>query len=143
MAMGSEICELNNTINIETLKTNAKSFVPLYIEDIDTLIFQLPSPSPAISVDCNGDFMLRVNPKTKEVVGVEIEDFEGYFITKYPQFATIWKEIKRTVKKNKCENEEVNVFLSVFEELMNSLISKQDCIKLTVPSSQSSLFGTA
>ncbi|MBI2831235.1 MAG: hypothetical protein HYX79_03155 [Chloroflexi bacterium] len=141
--MGSEILELNNNpIRLETLKKNAPLFSPVYLEDIDTLVFQLKNPVPAISVDCNGDFLLRIDPKTREIVGVEIEDFEGYFITKYPAFATIWREIKSSVKKNKCENETLTAFLTIIQELLWELINKQDCTRLT-PSSlagQSPLF---
>lgn len=131
MAMGSKTNKLtDDTIRLETLK-NIVSFVPLYLEDVDTLIFQLDNPIPAISVDCDGDLMLRVNPKTREIVGIEIEDFEGYFVTKYPAFAPLWKEMKNTIKKHKCKNENLTAFLTIVQELLSELVNKQGSIKLT------------
>ena len=139
--MGSDTHELNNnTIHLDTLK-NIKCFSPLYLEDIDTLVFQPERPIPAISVDWNGDIMLRIDPKTREIVGIEIEDFEGYFVAKYPEFATIWKQMKGSIKKNKCENEELNTFLTIVQELISVLVNKSGSIKLMPPlvNGQSSL----
>lgn len=128
--MGTQIELDNSTVHIESLKRNMKSFVPLYLQDIDTLIFQPEKPIPAISVDCNGDMYLRVDPKTKEIVGVEIEDFEEYFIVKYPKFAPIWKETKGLIKKQHLENENLTAFLTIVQELLNDLVTKQGCIRL-------------
>ena len=138
--MGSEIRELNNTIKLETLK-NLMSCSPIYLEDIDTLVFQPENPIPAISVDCEGDILLRVDPKTREIVGVEIEDFEGYFVTKYPAFAPIWKQMKGAIKKNKCENENLTVFLTIVQELLKELVNNQGCVRLmpSLSASQSPL----
>ena len=140
MAMGSEICELDNKIHIDTMK-NIVNFNPLYLQDIDTLVFQPDNPVPAISVDCDGDILLRVDPKTKAIVGVEIEDFEGYFVAKYPAFAPIWRQMKKNIKRNRCENEELTAFLTIIQELLQELVNKQDCLtlKLPIPSSQSSM----
>ena len=130
MAMGSQVYELeNNTIHLETIK-DIMSFIPLYLQDIDTLIFQPEPPVPAISVDCEGDILLRIDPSTRKIVGIEIEDFEGYFIVKYPAFAPIWKQVKSTIKKNKCENENVTAFLAIVQGLLHELVSKQGCVKL-------------
>ncbi len=133
MAMGSEISELNNNvINLKTLK-NIVSFTPLYLEGVDTLVFHSSKPIPAISVDCDGEFFLRIDPKTREIVGIEIEDFEGYFVAKHPEFAPIWKQMKRDIKKNKCENESLTAFLTIVQELLQKVMDKQDCVKLTRP----------
>lgn len=122
--MGSQIREMNNTIDLETLK-NMLKFTPLYLEDTDTLIFQPEKPVPAISVDLDGDLMLRIDPNTRQIVGVEIEDFQEYFIVKYPDFAPIWKQMKRTIKKNKLENELLTTFLTIVQELLSELVNKQ------------------
>ncbi len=142
--MGSETRELkNNIVHLETMK-NVLSFSPLYLEDIDTLVFQPENPIPAISVDCDGDLLLRIDPKTREIVGIEIEDFEGYFITKYPSVAPAWKEMKNTIKKRKCNNENLAAFLTIVKELLDELIKKDDCIELkpVLPSGQPALFLT-
>ena len=130
--MGSEVGKLDNsTIHLESLK-NLRNFSLHYLANIDTLIFQIQMiPVPAISVDCDGDILLRVDPKTSEIVGVEIEDFEGYFITKYPAFAPLWKQVKSTVTKNKCETEAITTFLTIVQELLTELVGKQGSIKWT------------
>jgi hypothetical protein len=138
MAMGSEILRIDdNTIQMDTLK-NLLSFTPLYLEDIDTLIFQPKNPIAAVSVDCDGELFLRIDPKTKEIVGVEIEDFEGYFITKYPAIAPAWREMKGAIKKRKCKNENLTAFLTIVSALLSTLIKDSDCteIKPIVPTEQ-------
>lgn len=129
--MGAKTSELDNTIRLETLEKNVKSFTPLYLQDIDTLILKLEEPVPAISVDYNGDLYLRINPDTKEVVGIEIEDFEEYFIAKYPAFAPIWKDAKSMIKKNRLENESLTAFLTILQELLSELVvNKQGSLNL-------------
>ncbi|MFA5309883.1 MAG: hypothetical protein WC370_10435 [Dehalococcoidales bacterium] len=141
MAMGSEILNIDdNTIQMDTLK-NLLSFTPLYLEDIDTLIFQPKNTAPAISIDCDGELFLRIDPKTKEIVGIEIEDFEGYFITKYPAIAPAWKEMKGAIKKHKCKNENLTAFLTIVSVLLSTLIKESDCttIKVVAPTEQQAL----
>jgi hypothetical protein len=128
--MGSKTNELsNNIIRLDTIK-NVASFTPIYLEDIDTLTFQPEKPVPAISVDCGGDLYLRIDPKTKEVVGVEIEDFESYFIIKYPAFAPLWKDMKDIIKKKRLENENLTAFLTIVQELLSEVVNQQGCIRL-------------
>lgn len=137
MAMGSEVRELNNnTVKLESFN-KMSSFIPLYLEDVDTLIFQPKVPIPAISVDCEGDLLLRVDPHTKEIVGVEIEDFENYFIVKYPALAPLWKGMKGSIKRNKCQNEELTTFLTIIQDMLNELVKTKDCILLAPTSALS------
>lgn len=136
--MGSEKLKIDdNIIQMNSFK-NLLSFTPVYLEDIDTLIFQPKNPVPAVSVDCDGDLFLRIDPETKEIVGIEIEDFEGYFITKYPAIAPAWKEMKRSIKKRKCKNENLTAFLTIVSVLLNSLIKDSDCKGITpvIPAEQ-------
>jgi hypothetical protein len=131
--MGSKTSRLDNTIRLETLKKNMQSFTPLYLQDVDTLILQLEEPVPAISVDCNGDLYLRINPETMEIVGIEIEDFEDYFIVKYPAFAPIWKDVKGMIKKHRLEHENLTAFLTIIQELLSELVAnKQGSLKLNL-----------
>ena len=65
------------------------------IEDleIDTLMVLFVENRPATSVDANveGDLLIRYDPETGEVVGVEIEGFERSFIGKHhPELADSW-----------------------------------------------------
>lgn len=48
---------------------------------------------PAVSLDIDGDFWLRIDPKTGDVVGIEIEDFRTIFLEKFPEVAHIWKQV--------------------------------------------------
>ena len=128
--MGSQIRELNNnTVHLETLK-NISSFCPLYLPDVDTLIFQPGTPVPAVSVDVNGDLFLRVDPNTKEIVGIEIENFQEYFIVKYPLFAPIWKQMKKSIKRNRPENESLTTFLTIVQTLLGELVNKQGSVTI-------------
>ncbi len=131
--MGSQVPELNNnTIHTDTFRKNLMSFCPLYIAEKDTLVFQPEKSVPAISVGIEGgDLMLRIDPKTKEIVGIEIEDFQGYFVAKYPAFAPIWKQMKTAIRKNKCENETLTTFLTIVQELLGDLVTKQGSIRLS------------
>lgn len=73
---------------------NIKSFTPVYHKDEDTFFLRPEKPRPATSVDWDGEFWLRVDPESGEVVGLEIEDFETVFLKKHPELASAWKEAK-------------------------------------------------
>ena len=64
---------------------NILHFQVHYNKKTDTLLMQRETDIPAISVDCDGDYWLRVNPKTGEIVGVEIEGFKKVFLKKHPK----------------------------------------------------------
>jgi hypothetical protein len=81
------------TLDLSTID-NIKSFTLVYHEDEDVLFIRPEIQRPATSLDWNGEIWLRVDPNSGEVVGMEIDDFEGIFIKKYPQIATIWTEAK-------------------------------------------------
>lgn len=126
MAMGSKTASRDNMNNMLANLKTLTTFTPLYMEDIDTLVFQPKKPVPAISVEC-GDLMVRINPKTNAIAGLEIEDWEEYFIIKHPEFAPIWKDMRKAILKKKCENEDITAFLSIVQELLAEIITKQDC----------------
>jgi len=73
---------LRNKINHNTID-NIRDFVSNYDKEIDSLIIQRRVPMHAVSVDWDGDFWVRVNPDSGEIVGVEIEDYKGFFSKKY------------------------------------------------------------
>jgi len=58
----------------------------------DSLFFG--KPRPAVSIDCDGEFWIRVDPSTGEIVGLEIEDFESVFLKKHPELQRTWQEAK-------------------------------------------------
>jgi hypothetical protein len=56
----------------------------------DTLTIHLGQPRPAVSYDVRGEAWIRYVPDSREVVGIEIEDFEKYFLKQHPELATFW-----------------------------------------------------
>lgn len=68
-----------------SLVRNKDSFTVNYDAKIDSLFLQMKNPPPAISVDCEGLFWLRINPQNGEVVGVEIEDYRKIFLKRYQE----------------------------------------------------------
>ncbi len=39
----------------------------------------------AVSVDCDGEFWIRIDPENGEILGLEIEDFKRVFLKKHPE----------------------------------------------------------
>jgi hypothetical protein len=39
----------------------------------------------AVSIDCNGEFWVRIDPENGEILGIEIEDFKKVFLKKHPE----------------------------------------------------------
>ena len=74
--------DLRNKIDYDTID-DINSFVSKYDKEIDTLIIQPKRPIPAVSVDWDGDFWVRMNPDNGEIVGIEIEDYKEFFSKKY------------------------------------------------------------
>jgi hypothetical protein len=67
--------------------------------DILLMIRRSMSHKPAVSVDVNGEFWLRMDPESGEVFGVEIEDFEGHFLKEHPKLGVSWPEVRRLLRK--------------------------------------------
>jgi hypothetical protein len=92
-------------INLDTLK-NIESFILVYHEDEDTLFVRPDNPRPATSLDWNGEVWIRIDLESGEVVGLEIDDFEGFFLKKHPELALAWQQVKplcHRKKKDICE----------------------------------------
>jgi len=124
--MERAIIEDTPQFNEQSLK-NLISSVPIYHPDEDTFFIHPENPSPAVSYDWEGEIWIRFDPKTKEVVGLEIENFESIFIKKHPEVAKIWKEIKSLCihKKTKAIDENlyesfIRILLNFFTELFKS-----------------------
>jgi uncharacterized protein YuzE len=75
--------KVKTKVNMDSLKRNAENFDIVYDSKYDTLYAHLKNSPPAISVDCDGIFWLRVNPENGEIVGVEIEAYRKSFLKKY------------------------------------------------------------
>jgi hypothetical protein len=113
--MGKTLVTMTNPeIDFNTL-SNLLSFCPVYHKHEDVFFIMPKKPQPATSIDWNGEFWIRVNPDTGEVLGLEIEDFESVFLKKYPVIAKVWKESRPLCLKDtkKSDNGTWNTFISI------------------------------
>lgn len=121
--MGNQITESPN-INIDfgTIE-NLKKLLPSYDKKFDTF-FVLPlKPVPAVSVDWDGEFWVRVR-SNGEIVGIEVENFERVFLVKHPEVAAIWNEFKPICLKNERKMqtpEECESFLRILLNFLSGL----------------------
>ena len=51
--------------------------------EIDSLLVLFQENRPASSLDVDGELWVRYDPESGDVIGVEIEDFEQFFLEKY------------------------------------------------------------
>jgi len=106
---------------------NIKSFTPVYHKDEDTFFLRPKKPCPATSVDWEGEFWLRVDPESGEIVGLEIEDFETVFLKKHPELASAWKEAKPLCHRKKPHSYEETTweaFLRIILEFLQTFLKK-------------------
>ena len=88
-------------IDFDTLD-NIKDFDLTYHEDEDTLFIRPERPRSATSIDWDGEIWVRVDITTGEIVGLEIDDFEGVFLKKHPDLASAWKDAKPLTHRRKA-----------------------------------------
>lgn len=86
--------QIKYKIDWKTL-SNIFDFTVDYNEETDILYLQSKDERPAVSVDCDGEFWCRVDPKTGEILGIEIEDFQSVYLKKHPE---IIKQMTADVK---------------------------------------------
>ena len=72
-----------------------------YNKERDVLIMTVSTLGPAVSLDVDGEFWVRVVPEAREVVGVEIEDFERVFLKNHPEVVADWQKPGRQVRANR------------------------------------------
>lgn len=63
-----------------------------YDKKRDTFFVHAGRPRPATSVELFDGLWLRMDPRTGEVYGFEIEDFRQVFLVRHPEFAPAWKQ---------------------------------------------------
>ena len=95
-----EIIPESPQIDLTTLD-NVKNFTCVYHTGQDVLFIRPLKSRPAISMDWNGEFWIRVEPVSGEIVGIEIEDFETIFLKKHPELVEAWKTAKPRCQKKK------------------------------------------
>lgn len=64
---------------------NILKFKADYNEKRDIFIAYCEDEREVISIDCDGEFWVRIDPQNGEILGVEIEDFKRVFLKKHPQ----------------------------------------------------------
>ena len=72
-------------INWDTLGHLQQTSDSEYNKETDILFIYSKKKTPAISIDCDGEYWLRVEPRTGEILGIEIEDFKRVFLKKHPE----------------------------------------------------------
>jgi hypothetical protein len=124
--MGGEEMKVQEVpaIDFQSFSKQVESFVCSYHKKEDTLFLRLDPPRPATSFDWDGKFWIRFDPETREVVGLEIENFESVFIKKYPEMARVWKQIKPSCIRNLHKNSQRPSDWDSFIRIMFEFISK-------------------
>ena len=67
--------------------------------DTDSLLMLFVDNTSATTIDADADLLIRYDDETGDVAGIEVEDFEHYFLKKYPELADGWKALKPEGKK--------------------------------------------
>ena len=62
--------------------------------EIDSLLVLFQENRPASSLDVDGELWVRYDPESGEVIGIEIDDFERFFLGKYPVLGHEWPLLK-------------------------------------------------
>ena len=73
----------------------ADRFKPSYDRRRDILFIQEEPNRPAVSRDIAGEVLIRFNPDTDEIVGVEINDFRKLFLVRHPELAIGWEKVTK------------------------------------------------
>jgi uncharacterized protein YuzE len=121
--MGKLIVEDHPRFDEKTIE-NLTTTTAVYNSDEDTLFIRPETARPAVSYDLNGELWIRFDPATKEIIGLEIENFESVFLKKHPEIAKVWKTVKPHCahKKTRIADDEIctsflRILLSFFNEL--------------------------
>ena len=112
----------NVGVDLSTLP-RLKTFGLVYHGRQDTLFVQPDEPREATSIDLNGEMWLRVDVRTREVVGLEIEDFEAVFLKKHPEVAQAWQDVKPWCHRRKRPEERIRSFLLILLNFLSAFVS--------------------
>lgn len=69
-------------------RDNLLKFKVDYNKKRDIFIAYSEEERDAISIECDSQFWVRIDPNTGEILGIEIEDFERVFLKKHPEIKT-------------------------------------------------------
>lgn len=105
---------------------NLLSLIPSYHQQEDTFFATLEPPTPAVSYDVDGELWIRYDPKTKEIVGFEIENFESIFLKKHPEISRLWKETKPFCVRRKTRSSDSDIcdaFIRILVEFFTNFLN--------------------
>ncbi|HEY93817.1 MAG TPA: hypothetical protein G4O15_02610 [Dehalococcoidia bacterium] len=118
--MGKTIIEVTPKFTENTVG-NLEKLIPVYNADEDVLCIKPKESVPAVSYDWGGEIWIRFEPESKEVVGIEIENFESVFIKKHPEVAKVWKAAKPFCNQKKTRVKEDSICESFIKILLSFL----------------------
>jgi uncharacterized protein YuzE len=80
---------MNKDIKAANINWNTKNNIlkckAEYNQKRDILLIYSEEDIPAISVDCGGEYWVRIDPRNGDILGIEIEDFKRIFLKKHPE----------------------------------------------------------
>ena len=92
--------EVPTTDMLKWDQQRADAFELAYDPKWDVLFIREKVKRPALSLPVESAW-LRYDPRTLEVLGVEIEDFEGAFLANHPNLRADWEQVKPYVTKQR------------------------------------------
>lgn len=104
-------------VDLNTIK-NIDNFELFYHGKEDTLFLR-----PAVSLDWNGEFWIRFDPKAGEIVGIEIDAFEKYFLKIHPELMKAWNEVKPNFYRRKTNSHKrgfIHALLKFLQEFLRN-----------------------
>ncbi len=99
---------------------NIKGYTFSSDRELDTLSWLSIPVQAATSIDQDGVWY-RVTPQTGKITGIEIEDFESVFLKKHPELEPSWKQVRKTIIKDKADASTITFGSILFSFLQNGI----------------------
>ena len=77
-----------------------------YDKDADSVVIYLTGrPQPSVSVLTDHNLYLMVDPKSRNVIGLHVENWERTFVPAHTDVKVVWEQIKQSSLSNQPWNE--------------------------------------
>lgn len=77
-----------------------------YDKEADSVVIYLTGrPQPSVSVLTDGNLYLMVDPKSRNVIGLHVENWERTFVPAHTDVKVVWEQIKQSSLSNQPWNE--------------------------------------
>jgi len=103
---------------------NLRTMSPKYDARRDVFMLRSLPTRPATSFDCDGQFWMRLDVQSGEIVGLEIEDFQSVFLKQHPEMAQAWLDYRRR-RIGAASDRTSQSFLVILAGFLRSFLS--DC----------------